>query len=608
MITLISLQNVSITFAAHPLFTDLSLGIGKQERVGLIGANGSGKSTLLSILAGRIQPDSGERYVLRQTKVGYLAQEDTLDPQKTVEEVVAEPLVADHLPAEELYTRVGIAMGKTGFIDRTQKVSQLSGGWRKRLAIARELVREPDLLLLDEPTNHLDLESILWLEDVLMSLDCGYVVISHDRSFLENVTSRTIELGRGYADGYLSVDASYSQFLEKREEYRQGMAGYEQTLANKVRREIEWLRRGPKARSTKAKYRIEEAGRLQEELARTRRLTADGGKAGIDFTATDRKTKRLVVAENIAKTLGGKTLFQDLDVVLSPGHRLGLVGLNGSGKTTLLRTLAREIESDTGSVSFAPNVQTVVFDQNREQLDTSVSLKQALAPHGDSVIYRDRPLHVVSWAKRFLFKPEQLPLPVGELSGGEQARVLIARLMLQPADILFLDEPTNNLDIETLEVLEESLVDFTGSVVLISHDRYFLDRVSTRLLGLDGNGEATWYADYDQWNDERKARAKAKTKSKSAPAESKPVKAKPKKLSYKDQRELDGMEEAIFEAESTLEEVTIQLHDPAIACDAEKLPEIVAKHEKAQAEVERLYARWEELEAKRMELAGENEA
>ncbi|WP_027184779.1 ABC-F family ATP-binding cassette domain-containing protein [Desulfovibrio inopinatus] len=605
MITLISLQNVSITFAAHPLFTDLSLGIGKQERVGLIGANGSGKSTLLGILAGHILPDTGERFVLRQARLAYLAQEDELDPTKTVEEIVAEPLHNEHVPAEELYTRVGIALGKAGFMDRTQHVDQLSGGWRKRLALARELVKGPDILLLDEPTNHLDLESILWLEELLLSLDCGYVVISHDRSFLENVTTRTIELGRGYADGYLSVDASYSRFLEKREEYRQGMVGYEQTLANKVRREIEWLRRGPKARSTKAKYRKDEAGRLQEELARTRRLTADTGKAGIDFTATDRKTKRLVVAEDISKTLGGKTLFNGLDVVLSPGSRLGLVGLNGSGKTTLLRTLAREIEPDTGTVSFAPNVQTVVFDQNREQLDTTVSLKQALSPHGDSVIYRDRPLHVVSWAKRFLFKPEQLPLPVAELSGGEQARVLIARLMLQPADILFLDEPTNNLDIETLEVLEESLVEFSGSIVLISHDRYFLDRVSTQLLGLDGHGNAIWYADYDQWDDERKARAKVKTKVKTGNTESKPAKAKPKKLSYKEQRELDGMEDAIFEAESELETVTAQLHDPAIACDAEKLPEIVAQHERAQAEVDRLYARWEELEAKRLELAGE---
>jgi ATP-binding cassette subfamily F protein uup len=597
MSTLLSLRDIGKSFGAIPLFSGLSLYVGSDERVGLIGANGSGKSTLLRIMAGLQNPDSGERTLLKGAVLGYLPQDDEIPPG-TVEEVVSQPLRARGRPESEIFSRVGVMLGKTGFNERNQLVSALSGGWRKRLALARELVKAPDLLLLDEPTNHLDLESILWLEKFLLGLRCAFVVISHDRYFLENVSNRTVELGRGYPDGYFSVNAAYTEFLERREEFRQGRAGYEQTLANKVRREIEWLRRGPKARTTKAKFRIEEAGRLQDELAVTRRQNAQTGRAGIDFTSTDRKTKRLLVAKGLSKSLGGKGLFQDLDIVLSPGVRVGLVGLNGSGKTSLLRALAGELELDAGSVKLAPGLQVVVFDQDRAKLDVTKTLRQALAPGGDTVIYRDRPIHVASWAKRFLFKPEQLPLPVNELSGGEQARILIAQLMLQPADLLLLDEPTNNLDIQTLEVLEESLQEFPGAVVLISHDRYLLDRVSTVVLGLDGAGGAEVFADYSQWDATRKEREKsegARQKPKSAPAAPKP---KSGKLTYNEQREWDAMETRIQEAEDALAVCAEALEDPNVAADAAELQVRLNAHEQAQNEVDQLYARWEELEAK----------
>lgn len=611
MSTLIALRDISKAFGIRSLFTGISLAISDKERIGLVGANGSGKSTLLKILAGLEKPDSGERTPRQGLRMAYVPQADSFPAGSTAEQVVAQALTAQgtaHGAASEaeVHTRVAMVLSRLGFADPGQAVESLSGGWRKRLALARALATEPDLLLLDEPTNHLDLNSILWLEGWLRAAPLAFVVVSHDRYFLENVASRTIELARSYPEGFLSVAGPYSALLEKREEFLATQAGYEQTLANKARREIEWLRRGPKARATKAKARIDAAGQLQQELAATRERNRSAGRASIDFSGTARQTRRLLVAEGLSKGFGERTFFSDLEIVLSPGVRLGLVGGNGSGKTTLLKTLAGELRPDAGSVKRAPALEVVTFDQKREQLDKDMLLRRAFAPDSDSVFYRDRPIHVVSWAKRFLFRPEQLDLPVGLLSGGEQARLLIARLMLRPADVLLLDEPTNDLDIPTLETLEESLLDFPGAVVLITHDRLLLDRVSTVLLGLDGHGGAEVYADYAQWEADyqerekaRKAAEKAAGKAPAKALEDQKSKAQPKKkLSYKEQKEWDGMEAAIAEAEERLAGCQKALEDPAVASDAAQLQARLASQEAAQAEVDGLYARWAELEEK----------
>jgi ABC transport system ATP-binding/permease protein len=597
---LINAQGLSKTYGAVPLFRNISISISEGERLGLIGPNGSGKSTLLEILAGRREADAGEVAVRKNTRLAYIAQDSQFAPGDTVRSVIQRALKSAAIPVSERPAREGETLGRAGFSDFDAEASTLSGGWRKRLAIAEALVQRPDVLLLDEPTNHLDLAGIEWLEKLLLNASFASVVISHDRYFLENVATEMAELNRVYADGLFRVEGNYSTFLEKKDEYLTAQAKQQESLANRVRTEIEWLRRGPKARATKAKARIDKAhamiGELNELNARTRSASTD-----IDFSATDRKTKRLIDLRKVSYGFDGLTLFSDLDFTVTSGMRVGLVGPNGSGKTTLLRLLRGDIEPQTGEVQRADFLRIVYFDQLR-QLDSTLTLRQALAPDGDSVIYQDRTIHVASWASRFLFSNEQLNQPVSRLSGGERARVLIAKLMLEPADVLLMDEPTNDLDIPTLEILEESLLEFKGALVLVTHDRYMLDRVSTVVLGLDGQGGAERFADYSQWElwrDEqrRESKAKAKPMDTAVSSQSKPATAK-KKLSYLDSRDYQTIEDRIADAEQMLAAKRALLEDPTVARDGLRLAEAYREMEESQRAVDELYERWAELEEK----------
>ncbi|NOT54824.1 MAG: ABC-F family ATP-binding cassette domain-containing protein, partial [Deltaproteobacteria bacterium] len=495
---LLSCEAVSKAYGLQSLFSGLSFALSEGDRVGLVGPNGSGKSTFLKILAGVESPDSGTRAVRRLARIGYVPQDPVFPAGVTVEEVMRAAFVDDPREDFEKTRQIAITLGRAGFSDFQQIATTLSGGWQKRLAIASEMVKAPAILLLDEPTNHLDVEGILWLEELLQAEPLAYLVISHDRYFLENVSSRMLELNRMYPQGLFESEGRYSDFLVKRDEALRNQAAYQESLANTVRREIDWLRHGAKARTTKAQARIKEAGRRIQELADIKTRTVQES-VGIDFTSSERKTKKLVVARQLRKSFGDKRVLDGVDVTLTPGVRLGLIGPNGSGKTTLLQLLVGKLTPDSGEIERADGLQIVYFDQNREALDPTLTLKRALVPQGDTVIYRDRPIHVASWAKRFLFRTDHLEMPVSRLSGGEQARILIARLMLRPADLLILDEPTNDLDIPTLEVLEESLLDFPGALVLVTHDRFLLDRVSTILLGLDEAGRGTFFADFAQW-------------------------------------------------------------------------------------------------------------
>jgi ATP-binding cassette subfamily F protein uup len=597
MALLLNCKDVGKSFGTRPLFKNVSFGINDNDRIGMIGPNGAGKSTLLKILAGLDTTDKGEVSFSRSTKICHVAQDDTFKPDQTIEAVLMTALKDSHLDEYEKHTEVSIITSKVGFENPEQAVKELSGGWRKRLSIARQLIQKPNLLLMDEPTNHLDLEGILWLEKVLSTAPFACLVISHDRYFLERVCTRVIELSPMYPQGHFESTGSYSDFLEQRDTFLQGQRAQQETLANKARREIEWLRRGPKARTTKANSRIKEAHQLIDTLAEVKFRNSQNEKVRIDFTSSDRRTKKLIAADAISKSLGGKPLFRNLTLTLSPGIRLGLLGVNGSGKTTLLKTLGGEINPDSGLIERAEHLRMAYFDQTRAQLDLSLTLRRALTPYGDQVIYRDQPLHVATWAKKFLFAVDQLEMPLSSLSGGERARILIARLMQQPADILILDEPTNDLDIPTLEVLEDSLLDFPGAVVLVTHDRYLLDRVSTHLLAFDGLGGTEFFADYAQWEDTQSNKKLTKDNSPNT-STGKKDSTKQKKLSYKEQTELNGIEEKILSAENAVAICQKEMEDPKVTANAKKLQAACTKLQEAQSLVESLYKRWTELEGK----------
>ena len=592
------------------LFDELSFGLFEGDQVGLVGPNGAGKSTLLRILAGIEPPDRGRRSLRAGVRVGYVPQDPEFPPEGTVEDVLTAALAS--VDEGERPGRIAQALGRAGFADGHAAVAELSGGWRKRLAIARELALEPDVLLMDEPTNHLDVDGILWLEGLLAERARACLVVSHDRYFLEHVATRMLEVNRIYPAGLFESDGGYGEFLARRDEFLKGQAAYEESLANTVRREIEWLRRGAKARSTKAKGRIKEADRLIEEL-RDARARAATRAADIDFSTSGRRSRRLLVARGIAKSLGGRLLVRNLDLIITPGTRIGLMGPNGSGKTTLLNVLAGALAPDAGTIERAEGLRIVRFEQQRPGLDPTLSLRRALAPEGDTVSWQGRSLHVAAWAKRFLFPPEHLEVPVGRLSGGEQARIHIARLMREPADLLILDEPTNDLDIPTLDVLEESLTTFEGGLVLVTHDRFMLDRVATGIVALDGRGGAETFADYAQWELARATTPHLAAPHPAAPhpaaphptlspegrgGKTAPTRGRSRKLGYLEQRELDGIEAAIVEAETAVEARRRAAEDPGIASDPAALQERYAALDAARTEVNRLYARWAELEAK----------
>ena len=608
MSVLLSVRDLTHSFASRALFTGISFTVSDGDRIGLIGPNGAGKSTLMRILAGQLTADGGE--VARRggaaMRIGYLEQTPSFEAGATVREAVQSGLRAnkDHESrVDELLAKLDLTSETVG---AERLVTTLSGGWQKRVALARELVSDPDLLLLDEPTNHLDVESILWLEKLLQAAPFATITVTHDRAFLQRVSRRILELDRRNAGGLLDVDGDYATYLERKADAMAEQEQREQALKNTLRRETEWLRRGPAARTTKQTARIERAGELAGEVAelKARNFTRS---AEIEIASSGRRTKKFIEAKAVSKRFGEHEVLKPLDLTLGPGTRLSLLGPNGCGKSTLLRMLVGTEQPTTGSVERAKDLVIQVFEQNRESLDPNVLVADAVSPGSDMLDFRGSRMHRHGYLERFLFRPDQMRVRVGSLSGGEQSRLLIAKLMLKTADVLVLDEPTNDLDFATLEVLEEALLGFDGAVLLVSHDRFFVDSVSTQILAFHTapgeRGMTTMLADLFQWQafheeQEKRANAASKPRAEAAAAPGAgPASTKRKKLSYKDQRDWDTLEARIVEAENKLAALEAECATPTVASNGPRLVELNNAISDARGAIDQLYARWAELEA-----------
>lgn len=601
---LIGVQEVGKAFTSRPLFEDLSFSIESGERIGLIGPNGAGKSTLLRILAGQMAPDSGKLTLQKGLRVGYLEQVPQFSIDATIQSTVLESCKDPHDWEETSRAHEMIAKLDLSRFDLEMPIAKLSGGWKKRVALARELNREPDLLLLDEPTNHLDIESILWLEELLAKSPMATIVITHDRLFLQRISNRIIELDRRHRNGLISLNGDYAQFLELRQGLLMAQEREEAKLRNTLRRETEWLRRGAQARQTKQQARIQNAKALEEEVDE---LTWRNRSSSVrlDFRASEKAPKKLIEAKGISKSYGDEPVIPKMDLLVTPKSRIGLMGVNGSGKSTLIKLLTKTEEPSSGTVFHSEQLKVSYFEQNRESLDPNQSVQNTICPLGEIVEYAGEKVHVKSYLARFLFAYEQMDSPVYKLSGGEQSRLLLARLMLNEANLLVLDEPTNDLDIATLDVLAEVLREFKGAVLIVTHDRYFLDQTTNQILafGFDdqGNKSITSMVGLEQWEAWREEQKLISAKPKTAATKANTIASsaeKRKKLSYKEQREFEIMEETIQKAESRLQELTAQSTLPESLSNPKRLVELAQEIAAQQIEVDRLYARWAELLAR----------
>lgn len=598
--SLITLTDVQLAYGHHPLLDHADFAIQEGERIGLIGRNGAGKSSLLRLLDGRTQPDDGDIARSSGLRVATVEQEPALDETGTVFDVVCDA----HAHPEDWQrpARVRAALERLG-LPAEAAIATLSGGMRKRVALARALVDEPDLLLLDEPTNHLDFDGIAWLEAMLRNWKGAAVIITHDRRFLDAVATRIVELDRGRL---LSFPGNFSQWQERKAQWleaeRLEQARFDKLLAQ----EEVWIRKGIEARRTRNEGRVRRLEQLRVERAERRERV---GNVSLALAQGQRSGKLVAELQDVGKAFGDKVVVRDYSTTILRGDRIGIVGPNGAGKTTLLKLLLGELPPDSGTVRQGSNVSVAYFDQMRAQLDENATLVDIISPGSEWVEIGGARKHVMSYLGDFLFSPARAGSPVSSLSGGERARLLLARLFARPANVLVLDEPTNDLDIETLELLEELLQEYAGTVLLVSHDRAFLNNVVTQTIAAEGDGRWRDYVGgYDEWQAQRPAQAAAPKAEK--PAETaKPAAARPKpvraaRLSAWDLRELEALPDAIAAIEARQAELSGKLADGSLYRDApDEVERINAELATLESELEEKFARWELLEARRGDSA-----
>ncbi len=578
------------------LFQGLSFGLHEKQKMALLGPNGAGKSTLLKILAGIETYEEGEVSARKNLQLAYVAQEDRfLEKRSVLDEAVAQ-LRRVGLDENMAQIQASIQLSMAGFEDLEVMTDTLSGGWRKRLSIAIALAKEPDLLLLDEPTNHLDWDGIMWLEDQLKIFEKAFFVVSHDREFLQNQCDEFMEIHSLYKNGYFSLKCDYERFIEKKQEYIESQLNLQESMANKARRETEWLRAGVKARTTKSQSRIKEAHQLLDDLSNVKsRNSAAKARVNIQIEAAGKRSKKFIELNKLSIAYGDKKVLSNLDLVLGPKTCIGLLGENASGKTSLLKVLANAASNYEGEVKFAEGLKIVYFDQKRESLDQTLNIIEYLGDGSDHVTFKGGSVHVASYAAKFLFDSHKLHLPIAKLSGGEQARLLIAKLLLQPADVLLMDEPTNDLDIGSIEILEQSLAAFGGLTVVVSHDRYFLKNLCSQFLALDGKTGWQIYPDVYQWLQNRNTESEPEPSKKSA---SSPKKKSKVKLSYKEKRRMATIESDIATAEKELEEAQKQMDNQTDFSDHQATQVLLDDLQKKQKVVDELYSFWQNIEEK----------
>ncbi len=629
---LVTLEQVSMAYGHLPLLDNVSLQIDPRERVCLIGRNGAGKSTLLQILSGQLPPDRGAVWRQPGVRAARLVQDVTLSDDRSVFEVVAEGLgevsalatayhqtavALEHDSSPELLEKLGRLQHdleeRKGwqFEQRVElilsrlslspdaRVNTLSGGWRRRVALAQALVGEPDLLLLDEPTNHLDIDAITWLETLLVDYPGAVVFITHDRAFLQRVATRIVELDRGKL---WSWPGSYDTFLQKKEEWLANEAVRQEKFDKKLAEEEVWLRQGIKARRTRNEGRVRALLAMREERAQRR---AQVGSVKLQIERADQSGRLVFEAEHVSKSYGDRVVVGDLTTTVIRGDRIGLIGPNGSGKTTLLRLLLGEVEPDTGEVRRGTNVQVAYYDQQREQLDPERTVADTVADGNDTVTVNGQSRHVHGYLRDFLFPAERARSPVKALSGGERNRLLLARLFTRQANVLVLDEPTNDLDLETLELLEAQLVDWPGTLLLVSHDRAFLDNIVTSTLVFEGDGRVQEYVGgYSDWLHQRQASRESPTPTVRPAAARVEVSAASasadkKRLSYNERRELEQLPAKIesLETEQTQLEAAIA-HADFYKESREKIEQTLARLDALRGELTTIYTRWDELDSR----------
>lgn len=597
-LSLLALDSIHHRIGSKELFHDLSLNLHTETRLGICGPNGSGKSTLLRILAQEIEPDQGRVVVARNTIIAYVPQHDEFLSSTSIADVIQKARTArlsTHSEHERnLDNEFQNILHEAGFADLTLDLSTLSGGWKKRLSIVYALLQKPDILLLDEPTNHLDVRGLHWLEKLLRKPPCPWVIVSHDRQVLENCCTELVEIAPYYEKGMFLAHGNYSVFCERREELFEQEAKQKATLANTLRREREWVSRSPKARSTKCGHRLQAAQKL-EETFESMKQRQKREQAAVGFSKSERETKELVKGIHVSYAYGEQRIFEKTDFLIRNGECIGVLGLNGEGKSTLLKLIGGKIPPSSGSIKHADFLKVVYFDQLRDSLKSEETLRSAFGEGSDQVIYQGKSRHVVGWSKRFGFEAEDLEKSVRQLSGGEQARLLLAKLVVQEADLLLLDEPTNDLDISMLEALEQMLLEFTGACLLVTHDRYMLDTVCTSFLGFLSNNSLQKFESYAQWEAARNFSADF---SQSSPAHqenektSAPIPPSINKIQHENRKLANDLEKQIKKAEKKLTELETQAAQPEIHSNLEKSHKIGKEMGELMAEIEKLYEEW----------------